>query len=197
MKPSVSALNDWLKTIIVHKSFNNLHIYKSKPDYATIELGYAQQYDYVSNNYEFTNVASISIADDVVDGKLKNVVFFRMTMPTGFVNSVAGDKTKCERFTNITLKNLIEFVDFFREMYRNPDRNSLYSLYNIPNHNNMGFVRDYKPFKGGFDQYFKDLQKEYNKFLEYREILFSHLDKISKINKKKKDVKKDFVKEQL
>jgi hypothetical protein len=58
----------------------------------------------------------------------------------------------------------------------------------------MGFTRDYKPFKGGFEQYFKIHQKEYNKFLEYRDILFSYLEKKSKINSKKKDIKKDFVK---
>ena len=52
MKPAVSALNDWLKTIIVHKSFNYLHIYKCTPHFATIELGFAQQYNYISNNYE-------------------------------------------------------------------------------------------------------------------------------------------------
>ena len=97
-----------------------------------------------------------------------------------------------EIFTNITLKNLIEFVDFFRNMYR---KESFHRLYNIPNHNNMGFTHDYKPFKGSFEQYFKDHQNEYNKFLEYREILFNHFKKNSKINAKKKDVKKDFVKE--
>lgn len=194
MKPSVSALNDWLKTIVVHKSFNNLHIIKNKPDYATIELGYAQQYSYATNHYEFTTIASINISDDVVDGKLKNVVFFRMTMPTGFVKATAGDKTKIMRFTNITLKNLIEFVDFFRGMLCKPGPDSFYQLYNIPNHNNMGFTHDYKPFPGGFDAYFNDHKKEYEMFIEQREILFGWLDKVSKINAKKKDVNKDFVK---
>ena len=194
MKPSVSALNDWLKTIIVHKSFNNLHIIKNKADYATIELGYAQQYNYATNHYEFTNIASINISDDVVDGKLKNVVIFRMTMPTGFVKATAGDKTKIVKFTNITLKNLIEFVDFFFEMYRKTDIGCLYYFYNIPNHNNIGFHSNYKPFPGGFDAYFNDHKKEYEMFIEQREILFGYLDKISKINAKKKDIKKDFVK---
>lgn len=195
MKPSESALNDWLKTIIVHKSFNNLHIYKCNPHFACIRLGFAQQYNYTSNQYEFTSIANIMIAVEEINGKLTNVVKFSLNMPTGFVDFSTYDKCKCERYTNITLKNLIEFVDFFREMYSKTGRNSLNHLYGIPNHNNMGYIYDYKPFKGGFDQYFKDLQKEYNKFLEYREILFSHLDKISKINKKKKDVEKDFVKE--
>lgn len=194
MKPSVSALNDWLKTIIVHKSFNNLHIIKNKPDYATIELGYAQQYNYDTNHYEFTNIASINIADDVVDGKLKNVVIFRMITPTGFVKARAGDEIKTVRFTNITLKNLIEFVDFFSKMYRKLDMYSLYYLYNIPNHNNMGFASNYKPFPGSFEEYFNDHKKEYDKFIEQREILFSFLEKNSKINAKKKDIKKDFVK---
>lgn len=57
----------------------------------------------------------------------------------------------------------------------------------------MGFASNYKPFKGSFEQYFKDHKKEYDKFLECREILFSYLDKISKINAKKKDINKDFV----
>ena len=119
-----------------------------------------------------------------------------MTMPTGFVDVTAGDEGKGVEFTNITLKNLIDFVDFFRNMYRNSGMESLYYLYNgIPNHNNMGFHCDYKPFKGDFKQYFKEHKKEYDKFLEYREILFSYLDKNSKINAKKKDINKDFVKE--
>jgi len=194
MKPAVSALNDWLKTIIVHKSFNNLHIYKCSPHFACIRLGIAQQYNYASNHYEFTDIATIMIAVEEINGKLTNVVKFSLSMPTGFVEYNAGDKAKCEQYTNITLKNLIEFVDFFSGLYRNR-KESLYHLYNIPNHNNMGFTHDYKPFNGSFEQYFKKHQKEYNKFLEYREILFNFLDKKSKINIKKKDVKKDFVKE--
>ena len=194
MKPAVSALNDWLKTIIVHKSFNNLRIIKNKADFATIELCSAQQYNNVTNHYEFTTVASINIAVDVVDGKLKNVVFFRMSMPTGFVETSAGDEIKYRRFTNISLKNLIEFVDLFFKMYRKNDFGCLSHLYNIPNHNNMGFHSNYKPFKDGFNSYFKKHKKEYDMFIEQREILFSYLDKNSKINGKKKDVNKDFVK---
>ena len=192
MKPAVSALNDWLKTIIVHKSFNYLHIYKSGPHYACIELAYAQQYDYDSNNYEFVTIASISLSVDKIGGKLTNVVKFCMNMPTGFVEYRASDECKSEEFKNITLKNLIDFVDFFRNMYR---KECLSQLYNIPNHNNMGFTHDYKPFNGSFEEYFKKHQKEYNKFLEYRETLFNFFEKNSKINAKKKDVKKDFVKE--
>lgn len=192
MKPAVSALNDWLKTIIVHKSFNNLHIYKCNPHYATIELAWAQQYNYASNNYEFTKTATIILAVEEINGKLTNVVKFYMTMPTGFVDYSVSDECRYEQFTNITLKNLIEFVDFFRNMYR---KESFYRLYNIPNHRNMGFTHDYKPYKGGFEEHFKKHQNEYNKFLEYREILFNFFDKNSKINAKKKDVKKDFVKE--
>lgn len=195
MKPAVSALNDWLKAIIVHKSFNNLHIYKCNPHIACIILGYAQQYNYSPNHYDFTSIASIMLAVEEINGKLTNVVKFSLSMPTGFVNFSSSNENKCEQYTNITLKNLIDFVDFFRDMYCKPGRDSLYTLYGIPNHNNMGFTHDYKPFKGGFEQYFKDHQKEYNKFLEYREILFNFFDKNSKINAKKKDVKKDFVKE--
>lgn len=195
MKPAVSALNDWLKTIIVHKSFNQLHIYKYSPHHAIIELANAQQYNHNSNNYESTNIVSIMIAVEKINGKLTNVVKFRMTMPTGFVAYTAGEKCKREEFTNITLKNLIDFVDFFRNMYRQLGRDSLYSLYSIPNHNNMGYSYDYMPFKGGYEQYFKDHKKEYNKFLEYREIFFSHFEKNSKINAKKKAIKNDFVKE--
>ena len=193
MKPAVSALNDWLKTIIVHNSFNYLHIYKAGPHYASIELAYAQQYDYHSNNYETTNIASISLAVEEINGKLTNVVTFNLTMPTGFVDYSISDNFR-EQYSNITLKNLIDFVDFFRKMYCHTDRYSLSCLYNIPNHNNMGFASDYKPFKGGYDKYFKDHKKEYDKFLEYREILFSYLDKCSQINAKKKDINKDFVK---
>ena len=193
MKPAVSALNDWLKTIIVHKSFNYLRISKSTAHYATIELGYEQQYNYASKNYDFTTIAGIIIAvDEINKGKLTNIVKFYMTMPTGFVDYSASDECKYEQFTNITLKNLIDFVDFFRNMYR---KECLSQLYNIPNHNNMGFTHDYKPFNGSFEEYFKKHQKEYNKFLEYRETLFNFFEKNSKINAKKKDVKKDFVKE--
>ena len=195
MKPQVSALNDWLKTIIVHKSFNYLSIYKCTPHYANINLCTAQQYDYSSNHYEFTTIANIVLSVEEINGKLTNAVRFSLNMPTGFVEYNAGDKCRSEEFTNITLKNLIDFVDFFKKMYHYTDRYSLYSLYNIPNHNNMGFAQDYKPFKGGFAKYFKDHQIEYDKFLEYRELLFNFLDRNSKINAKKKDVKKDFVKE--
>lgn len=193
MKPAVSALNDWLKTIIVHKSFNNLHIYKCNPHFAYIRLGVAQQYNSVSNNYEFTDIASIILSVEKIDGKLTNVVKFSLSMPTGFVDYSISDDFRAQ-YSNITLKNLIDFVDFFRDMYCKADTECLSFLYNIPNHKNMGFTRDYKPFNGGFEQYFKNHQKEYNKFLEYRDILFSYLEKKSKINSKKKDIKKDFVK---
>lgn len=193
MKPAVSALNDWLKTIIVHKSFNNLHIYKSSPHYAGIELAYAQQYYYASNKYEFVNIASICLEVVEINGKLTNVVNFGLTMPSGFVDYSISDECNCKQFSNITLKNLIDFVDFFRKMYSQSDTYSLSRLYNIPNHNNMGFASDYKPFKGSFQQYFLEHKKEYDKFLEYREILFNYLEKSSKINSKKKDIKTDFV----
>ena len=192
MKPAVSALNDWLKTIIVHKSFNNLRISKCSPHYATIELVNEQQYNYASKNYDFTRIAGIIITVDEINGKLTNIVKFYMTMPTGFVDYSASDECEYKQYTNITLKNLIDFVDFFRNMYRNEH---LTCSYNIPNHNNMGFTHDYKPFKGTFKEYFKKHQNEYNKFLEYRETLFNFFEKNSKINAKKKDVKKDFVKE--
>lgn len=194
MKPSVSALNDWLKTIIVHNSFNNLHIYKCSPHLACIRIGCAQQYSSASNHYEFASIAIIMISVEEINGKLTNIVKFSLSMPTGFVNHSTSDTTKSEQYTNITLKNLIDFVDFFRDMYSKPGPDSLYHLYNIPNHNNMGFTHDYKPFKGGFDAYFNDHKKEYDKFLEYREILFSFFEKNSKINAKKKDINKDFVK---
>lgn len=190
MKPAVSALNDWLKTIIVHKSFNDLRIYKSDSHFATIELTWEQQYNYATNNYEFTKTAIIILAVEKINGKLTNVVKFYMTIPTGFVDYSISDDFRAQ-YSNITLKNLIDFVDFFRNMYR---KEHLSQLYNIPNYHNMGFTQDYKPFKDGFEQYFKNHQKEYNKFLEYREILFSYLEKKSKINSKKKDIKKDFVK---
>ena len=135
MKPAVSALNDWLKTIIVHKSFNNLRIYKCIPHYATIELAYTQQYNNVTNHYETTNIASIIIAVEEINGKLTNVVKFWLSMPTGFLNFCTSDENKCEQYTNITLKNLIDFVDFFRGVYCN-GRDSLSCLYNIPNHHN-------------------------------------------------------------
>lgn len=187
MKPAVSALNDWLKTIIVHKSFNHLHIYKCNPHFACIRLGFAQQYNYASNNYDFTDIAIIILSVEEINGKLTNVVKFSLSMPTGFVDYNAGDKCKCLQFTNITLKNLIDFVDFFSDMYSTPDAGCLSYLYNnIPNHNNMGFAHDYKPFKGSFEQYFSEHKKEYDKFLEYRDILFSYLEKKSKINSKKK-----------
>lgn len=189
MKPAVSAMNDWLKTIIVHNSFNFMHIYKSDPHWATIELAYAQQYDYVSNHYETTNIAGINLEVREIKGKLTNIVSFWMAMPTGFVESRAGDQVKRESYFNISRKNLIDFVNLFRDMYRTRDQNSLPCLYNIPNHNNMGFVTDYKPFKGTFEQYFKDHQKEYNKFLEHRESLFSYLERCSRINTKKKLIK--------
>lgn len=194
MKPAVSALNDWLKTIIVHKSFNYLCIRKCNPHYATIELAVAQQYRNVANHYESTNIASIMIAVEEINGKLTNIVKFSLSMPTGFLNFSTSDENKCEQYTNITLKNLIDFVNFFRDMYCKPGPDSLFNLYNIPNHRNMGFTHDYKPFKGGFDAYFNDHKKEYDKFIEQREILFSYLDKVSKINAKKKDINKDFVK---
>ena len=195
MKPAVSALNDWLKTIIVHKSFNYLRIYKCSPHYATIELGVAQQYDYISNHYENRNIAIIDLCVDEINGKLTNVVKLRLETPTGLVESSNSYYSKIQTFQNITLKNLIEFVALFRGMYSNNGRDSLSYLYNIPNYKNMGFTYDYKPFKGGFEEHFKKHQNEYNKFLEYREILFNFFDKNSKINAKKKDVKKDFVKE--
>lgn len=191
MKPAVSALNDWLKTIIVHKSFNYLHIYKCTPHFATIELGFAQQYNYISNNYEDRTIAKIDLCVDEINGKLTNVVKFRLDTPTGLVQSSNSYYSKIQTYQNITLKNLIEFVDFFRNMYRK----ELSHLYNIPNYKNMGFTHDYKPFNGSFEEYFKKHQKEYNKFLEYRETLFNFFEKNSKINVKKKDVKKDFVKE--
>ena len=190
MKPAVSALNDWLKTIIVHKSFNDLRIYKSDSHFATIELTWEQQYNYATNNYEFKKTAVIILAVDEINDKLTNVVKFYMTIPTGFVDYSISEDFRAQ-YSNITLKNLIDFVDFFRNMYR---KEHLSQLYNIPNYHNMGFTQDYKPFKGGFEQYFKNHQKEYNKFLEYRDILFSYLEKKSKINSKKKDIKKDFVK---
>lgn len=189
MKPAVSAMNDWLKTLIVHKSFNNLHIYKSDAHWASIELAYAQQYDYVTNDYETENIAGINLEVREINGKLTNIVSFWMTMPTGFVESRAGDQIKRESYINISRKNLIDFVNLFRDEYRNCDRDSLYCMYNIANHNNMGFVYDYKPFKGTFEQYFKDHQKEYNKFLEYRETLFDFLERCSRINTKKKLIK--------
>jgi hypothetical protein len=185
MKPAVSALNDWLKTIIVHKSFNYLRISKSNAHYATIELGVAQQYNYVSNNYEDRTIATIDLCVDEINGKLTNVVKFRLDTPTGLVQSSNSYYSKIQTYQNITLKNLIEFVDFFSSLYRNR-QDSLFHLYNIPNYNNMGFTHNYKPFNGSFEQYFKKHQKEYNKFLEYREILFNFLDKKSKINIKKK-----------
>lgn len=194
MKPAVSALNDWLKTIIVHNSFNYLRIYKCNAHYATIELGIAQQYNYISNNYEDRNIATIDLCVDEINGKLTNVVKFRLETPTGLVQSSNSYYSKIQTYQNITLKNLIEFVVFFSGMYRNC-KESLFHLYNIPNYKNLGFTNDYKPFNGSFEQYFKKHQKEYNKFLEYREILFNFLEKNSKINAKKKDVKKDFVKE--
>ena len=189
MKPAVSAMNDWLKTIIVNKSFNFMHIYKSDPHFASIELSYAQQYDYVNNHYETTNIAGINLQVHEINGKLTNLVTFWMTMPTGFVDARNSDEFKNETYKNITIKNLIDFVDFFRDKYRMCDRESLSCMYNIPNHNNMGFATDYKPFKGTFEQYFKDHQKEYNKFLEHRETLFSYLERCSRINTKKKLIK--------
>lgn len=189
MKPAVSAMNDWLKTIIVHKSFNFMHIYKSDAHYASIELAYAQQYEYVTNNYETTTIAGINLEVREIKGKLTNIVSFWMTMPTGFVDSRAGDQVKREEYFNISRKNLIDFVNFFKDKYRVNNGESIYCLYNIPNHNNMGFASGYKPFKGDFKQYFKDHQKEYNKFLEYRESLFSYLERCSRINTKKKQIK--------
>lgn len=189
MKPAVSAMNEWLKTIIVHKSFNFMHIYKYDPHYASIELACAQQYDYVSNHYETVNIAKIDLCVDEINGKLTNVVRLRLDMPTGLVESSNSNYCKYQTFQNITIKNLIDFVEFFKDKYRVCDRESLSHLYNIPNHNNMGFVYNYKPFKGGFEQYFKDHQKEYNKFLEYRESLFGYLERCSRINTKKKLIK--------
>ena len=189
MKPAVSAMNDWLKTLIVHKSFNFMHIYKSDAHLASIELAYTQQYDYVDNHYETTNIAGINLEVREINGKLTNVVSFWMTMPTGFVDSRAGDQIKRESYFNISRKNLIDFVNFFKDKFSIRDRESLYYFYNIPNHNNMGFATDYKPFKGTFEQYFKDHQKEYNKFLEYRESLFDYLERCSRINTKKKLIK--------
>ena len=194
MKPAVSALNDWLKTIIVHKSFNYLHIYKCTPHFATIELGFAQQYNYVSNNYEDRNIAKIDLCVDEINGKLTNVVKLHLETPTGLVPSSNSYYNKIQTYQNITLKNLIDFVDFFSSLYRNR-QDSLFHLYNIPNYKNMGFTHDYKPFNGSFEEYFKKHQKENDKFLEYRETLFNFFEKNSKINAKKKDVKKDFVKE--
>ena len=190
MKPAVSALNDWLKTIIVHKSFNYLRISKCSPHYATIELAIAQQYDYISNHYENKNIATIDLCVDDINGKLTNVVKLRLETPTGLVESPNSYYSKIQTFQNITLKNLIDFVDFFRDMYCKYDRYSLSHLYNIPNYKNMGFVQNYKPFKGSFEQFFKEHQTEYNKFLEYREILFNFFDKNSKINVKKKILKR-------
>jgi len=189
MKPAVSAMNDWLKTLIVHKSFNFMHIYKSDAHLASIELAYTQQYDYVDNHYETTNIAGINLEVREINGKLTNIVSFWMTMPTGFVESRAGDQIKRESYFNISRKNLIDFVNLFKDKFSIRDRESLYYFYNIPNHNNMGFATDYKPFKGTFEQYFKDHQKEYNKFLEYRESLFDYLERCSRINTKKKLIK--------
>jgi len=189
MKPAVSAMNDWLKTLIVHKSFNFMHIYKSDAHLASIELAYTQQYDYVDNHYETTNIAGINLEVREINGKLTNIVSFWMTMPTGFVESRAGDQIKRESYFNISIKNLIDFVNIFKDKFSIRDRESLYYFYNIPNHNNMGFATDYKPFKGTFEQYFKDHQKEYNKFLEYRESLFDYLERCSRINTKKKLIK--------
>lgn len=189
MKPAVSAMNDWLKTLIVHKSFNFMHIYKSDAHWASIELAYAQQYDYVDNHYETTNIAGINLEVREINGKLTNIVSFWMTMPTGFVESRAGDQIKRESYFNISRKNLIDFVNFFKDKFSARDRESLTYFYNIPNYNNMGFATDYKPFKGTFEQYFKDHQKEYNKFLEYRESLFDYLERCSRINTKKKLIK--------
>lgn len=189
MKPAVSAMNDWLKTLIVHKSFHYLPISKDGPHYASIELGSWQQYDYVTNNYVDKNVVKLELCVNENDGKLTNVVALRIKTPTGLIEGANSYYSKIQTFQNITVKNLIEFVDFFREMFRFAGKESLCALYNIPNHNNMGFVNDYKPFKGTFEQYFKDHQKEYNKFLEYREILFNFLERCSKINTKKKLIK--------
>ena len=164
MKPAVSALNDWLKTIIVHKSFNNLRIYKCNPHFACISLGCAQQYNYASNNYEFTDIASIILSVEKINGKLTNVVKFSLSTPTGFVDYSISDESRAQ-YSNITLKNLIDFVDFFRDMYCKHDTGCLSYLYNIPNHNNMGFTRDYKPFKGGFELYFSEHKKNMTSLL--------------------------------
>lgn len=189
MKPAVSAFNDWLKTIIVHKSFNYLPISKNDSHNASIDLAQWQQYDYVSNHYENRNIAKIDLCVDEINGKLTNVVKLRIDMPTGLVESANSYYCKYKTYQNITLKNLIDFVDFFRDLMRPASNESLCFLYNIPNHNNMGFASDYKPFKGSFEQYFKDHEKDYNKFLEYRERIFGFLERCSRINTKKKLIK--------
>lgn len=189
MKPAVSAMNDWLKTIIVHKSFHYLSITKLEPHCASIDLASWQQYNYITNNYEDKVIAKLDICVEEIDGKLTNVVRLRMDMPTGLVKSENSYYSKVQSFQNITIKNLINFVDFFREAFKPTCQASLCFLYNIPNYNNMGFTYEYKPFKGTFEQYFKDHEKDYNKFLEYRESIFNYLERCSKINTKKKLIK--------
>ena len=194
MKPATSALNDWVQRIVVNPKFKYCPVCKTDVHFATIKLGCVDFYDF-SNEHYYKGCAIEILLKVIQDksGKFNHETWVHINTPTCFLKDTLSSRASyIQKYRNLTLKNIFGFNEMFWKMFTKAGCDSLNSIYYLPNHKKIGFSGN--TIKKNFESYFMDYQHEYKLFQTFRDSLFSYLDKCSRINSKKKDINKDFVK---
>lgn len=192
MKPATSALNDWIQRIVVNPLFKSCPTFKMDSHWATIKIGFMQTWDFVCEHYVNDCVMDIvlRVAKTDILSPFKHYVTVTINTPTCFLNGNNTSKKTCE-YTNITLKNLFEFVKIYEKMYLS----GIHRIYSIPNRKLLGFRGNESPMN--FENYVKQYEHEFEMFTEFEESLFRFLAKCEATNIKRKEIKKEFRNEEI
>lgn len=193
MKPATSALNDWVQRIVVNPLFRSCPTFKMDSHWATIKIGFNQTWDFTCEHYVNDCVINIilRVAKTEISGPFKHYVSVTINTPTCFMKGDECSSKNTREFTNLTLKNLFEFVKIYEKMYLS----SIKRIYSIPNYKRLGFRGNESPLN--FESYVKQYEHEFELFTEFKESLFRFLAKCSTTNTKRKEIKKEFKNEEI
>lgn len=193
MKPATSALNDWVQRIVVNPLFKSCPTFKMSSHWATIKIGFMQTWDFECEHYVNDCVIDIvlRVAKTDILSPFKHYVSVTINTPTCFLGGGGcSSKNTCE-YTNITLKNLFEFVKIYEKMYLS----GIHRIYSIPNRKCLAFRGNESPLN--FESYVKQYEHEFELFTEFKESLFRFLAKCEATNTKHKEIKKEFRNEEI
>lgn len=182
MKPVTDALNNWIKTFVVHKTFKLFKLHLIPSDGRAQGVFYSMVYGTVPEQHHNSrsDLLAFHFSTNTKENKIEvNVVIAKPSVMSTCMSY--NEKFCCK---NLTCKDIITITEYVKKNYTK-------KIMEIYYNNSASFNHPENPI----DDFKKFYPSDYNLVNGFIEGCKSLINKIENTNKKKKEIKHDFKKE--
>lgn len=180
MKPVTDALNHWIQTFVVHKTFKKFKLYMIPSGIGTGSF-YSMVYGEVPERHH--NSKSDLLAYNFNTNTKENRIEVRIVLAKPSVMSTCTSNNEIICCENLTCKDIITIAEYVKNNFTN-------KIMEVYFRNPANFKHPENPI----DDFKNFYPSDYNMVNGFIEGCKSLINKIENTNKKKKEIKQDFKK---